>query len=97
MSFTHVGFPIRKSADRWPFAPTHSLSQLITSFIASESQGIRHAPLLTSFALLHRLHGMKKPHDLYFYFLVAQHVKDRLSVPYFRTNRHGWRITDSNR
>ena len=32
-----------------PTAPTRSLSQLITSFIASESQGIRHAPLLTFF------------------------------------------------
>ena len=49
MSFTHVGCPIRKSPDQWPFAPTRSLSQLITSFFASESQGIRHAPLLTFF------------------------------------------------
>ena len=47
MSFTHVGCPIRKSTDRRLFAPTRSLSQLITSFFASESQGIRHAPLLT--------------------------------------------------
>ena len=29
------------------FAPNRSLSQLITSFIAFESQGIRHTPLLT--------------------------------------------------
>ena len=49
LSFTQVGCPIRKSPDQWPFAPTRSLSQLITSFIASESQGIRHAPLLTFF------------------------------------------------
>ena len=41
------GCPIRKSADRRSFAPPRGLSQLITSFIASESQGIRHAPLLT--------------------------------------------------
>ena len=33
-------------ADQRSFAPTRGLSQLITSFIASESQGIRHAPLL---------------------------------------------------
>ena len=29
------------------FAPNRSLSQLITSFIAFESQGIRHTPLIT--------------------------------------------------
>ena len=45
--FRMTGCPIRKSADQRSFAPTRSLSQLITSFIASESQGIRHAPLLT--------------------------------------------------
>ena len=43
------GCPIRKSADQRLFASTRSLSQLITSFIASVSQGIRHAPLLTLF------------------------------------------------
>ena len=52
MSYTHVGCPIRKSTDQWLFAPTRCLSQLITSFIASESQGIRHAPLLTFFLLV---------------------------------------------
>ena len=48
-SFRMSGCPIRKSSDQRLFAPTRSLSQLITSFIASESQGIRHAPLLTFF------------------------------------------------
>ena len=48
-SFRMTGCPIRKSSDQRLFAPTRSLSQLITSFIASESQGIRHAPLLTFF------------------------------------------------
>ena len=48
-SFRMPGCPIRKSSDQRLFAPTRSLSQLITSFIASESQGIRHAPLLTFF------------------------------------------------
>ena len=38
------GCPIRKSADQWVFAPTRGLSQLVTSFVASESQGILHAP-----------------------------------------------------
>ena len=42
-----VGCPIRKSAHQRSFAPTRGLSQLITSFIASVSQGIHHAPLLT--------------------------------------------------
>ena len=48
-SFRMTGCPIRKSSDQRSFAPTRSLSQLITSFIASESQGIRHAPLFTFF------------------------------------------------
>ena len=46
-SFRLPGCPIRKSADQRSFAPPRGLSQLITSFIASESQGIRHAPLPT--------------------------------------------------
>ena len=41
------GCPIRKSPDQRLFAPPRSLSQLITSFIASESQGIPHALLVT--------------------------------------------------
>ena len=48
MPFRHAGCPIRKSADQWSFAPTRGLSQLITSFIASVSQGIHLAPLSTS-------------------------------------------------
>ena len=52
-SFRMTGCPIRKSPDQRLFAPTRSLSQLITSFIASESQGIRHAPLLTFFIIAH--------------------------------------------
>ena len=51
-----VGCPIRKSAGQWVFAPRRSLSQLVTSFIASESQGILHVPLspfLGSFDLTH--------------------------------------------
>ena len=40
------GCPIRKSADQWPFAPTRGLSQLVTSFIACESLGIRRTPFL---------------------------------------------------
>ena len=46
-AFSLPGCPIRKSADQWPFAPTRGLSQLITSFFASESQGIPYALLVT--------------------------------------------------
>ncbi len=44
------GCPIRRSADQRPFAPPRGFSQLTTSFIASVSLGIHHAPLL-SFSL----------------------------------------------
>ena len=47
--FNIMGFPIRKSPDQILFANPRSLSQLITSFFASESQGIPHTPLITSF------------------------------------------------
>ena len=36
----HVGCPIRISAGRWIFAPNRSFSQLITSFVGSQCQGI---------------------------------------------------------
>ena len=47
-AFNLPGCPIRKSEDQRLFASPPSLSQLITSFVASESQGIRHAPFITS-------------------------------------------------
>ena len=47
--FNQVGCPIQTFADQWLFAPPHNFSQLITSFVASESLGILHAPLLTFF------------------------------------------------
>ncbi len=40
-----AGCPIRKSTGQRVFAPRRGLSQLVTSFFASESQGIPHAPL----------------------------------------------------
>ena len=40
-----VGFPIRKFMDQSLFSAPHDLSQSITSFIASYSQGIHHTPL----------------------------------------------------
>ena len=46
-AFSRTGCPIRKSPGQRPFAPNRGLSQLVTSFIACESQGIRHVPFLT--------------------------------------------------
>ena len=43
--FIVPGCPIRKSPDYRLYAATRSLSQLTTSFIASQRLGIRHAPL----------------------------------------------------
>ena len=43
--FRATGYPIRTPADQRTFAPSRRFSQLITSFIASGSQGIHHAPL----------------------------------------------------
>ena len=48
-SVRRPGCPIRKSPDQGSFAPTRGLSQLITSFVASVSLGIRHTPFLTFF------------------------------------------------
>ena len=45
---TAGGCPIRTPAGQWPVAPHRSFSQLPASFVASSSQGIRHAPLFTS-------------------------------------------------
>ena len=47
--FNVVGCPIRKFTDQFVFANPRNLSQLITSFIASESQGIPRVPFLTFF------------------------------------------------
>ena len=63
-SFRMSGCPIRKSSDQRLFAPTRSLSQLITSFIASESQGIRHAPFFTF--LIHSPTLACRRDDIYF-------------------------------
>ena len=41
-----VGFPIRKSPDQRVFAAPRGLSQLTTSFIAAQRQGIRQVPLV---------------------------------------------------
>ena len=41
------GFPIQKSPDLWVFAPPRSLSQLVTSFIGSQCQGIHPVLFVT--------------------------------------------------
>ena len=48
-AFYLPGCPIRISRDQGLFAPPPGFSQLITSFFASESLGILHAPLFTFF------------------------------------------------
>lgn len=48
-SIARVGCPIRILTDQRLFAPPRYFSQLITSFIVSESQGIPRTPLLTFF------------------------------------------------
>ena len=65
--FNLMGCPIRKSRDQRSFAPTPSLSQLVTSFIACESQGIRHAPFITF--------SHKKLGRIYFQLLASMIVK----------------------
>ena len=44
--FNISGCPIRTPADQGSFAPPRRFSQLTASFVASESQGIPHAPLV---------------------------------------------------
>ena len=51
-----VGFPIRRSWDHRLFAPSPSLSQRTTSFIASYRQGIHQMPLSHLIALISNAH-----------------------------------------
>ena len=69
-TFSILGFPIRISADHVLFANPRSFSQLITSFVASESLGIPRVPFLTFF-LIYTLAG------LYFF----QDVKELFTPP----------------
>jgi hypothetical protein len=50
------GCPIRKSTDQSLFAAPRSLSQRITSFIASQCQGIHQMPLSRLIALIINAH-----------------------------------------
>ena len=94
-AFNCVGCPIRKSSDQSLFAASRSLSQLITSFFASESQGIRHAPLLTFF-----LNSFKSriSHTVLFPFsTLLLSICQRSSFAITCVIAVWWRITDSNR
>lgn len=51
-----VGFPIRKPSDQRLFAPSRSLSQRTTSFIASYRQGIHQMPLSHLITLICNVH-----------------------------------------
>ncbi len=88
--FNLMGCPIRKSWGQRSFAPNPSLSQLITSFIACESQGIRHSPFPTFARALSSIKGKHRLIilsaeiflKLYFYEKICftsclQYVKDR--------------------
>ena len=93
-SFRMTGCPIRKSSDQRLFAPARSLSQLITSFIASESQGIRHAPLLT-FSLTDNVWSI---YTFSFNFTFFCYIMSKIVWEYSDlTESQEWRITDSNR
>ena len=59
------GCPIRKSAGQCVFATRRSFSQLVTSFFASESQGIPHAPFVVPlFLYTSRLRHVVSPFGL---------------------------------
>ena len=108
-----TGCPIRKFTDRRLFAPTRNLSQLITSFFASESLGIPHVPLscFISYELdsrTYHTYNNQDKFDRFFIYLLLfllftcsclHHVKDLDYLHYkqLRCKRKLWRITDSNR
>ena len=98
--FNIPGCPIRKSPHQRLFAPTQSLSQLITSFIASESLGIHHTPLffysivIRYFLYVSLYIFMYAISDWYRFFVLFtfQHVKEHIPI-FFREK---WRIRESN-
>ena len=90
------GCPIRTSRDLWPFAPPPGFSQLVTSFLASESLGIHRLPFL-AFLLARARAADRHVFSLLCFFSTCS------SLPSCqRPRRHpsmpdSWRITDSNR
>ena len=90
------GCPIRKSAGQGSFAPNRGLSQLITSFIASVSLGIRHTPLF-AFPMKISSRTCGTTHSALYFNVVFSTV---LLVPICQRSfvqKDTWRITDSNR
>ncbi len=69
--FNIVGCPIQVFTDRIVCANPRNFSQLITPFIASESQGIPHTPL---FCLLYQSRYLKR--DRFFYLSNDKQVKN---------------------
>ena len=81
IAFNYVGSPIRTSMGHRSFASTHSFSQLITSFVSSESLGIPHT-LLFDFSLY-----------LCFFIFFFLYVNELFKRP----KAFWWRMTESNR
>ncbi len=67
--FNCMGCPIRKFRDQYVFATPPNLSQLITSFFASQSLGIPRVPLVTYYSLF-------SISTLFYYFNQFQYVKE---------------------
>ena len=63
LAFSQTGCPIRTPPGHRLCAPRRGFSQLVASFIASESQGILHAPCLTSCALAACVSTPGRPRD----------------------------------
>jgi hypothetical protein len=87
------GCPIRTSTDYRLCAPTRSLSQLTTSFFASQSQGIHHTPLIISSKLYLSC-------VMFFYYLILCIVHlflmNSSSMSMIFAFLFLWRIRDSN-
>ncbi len=73
-AFSGRGCPIRTSADQFVLADPRGFSQLITSFFASESQGLLHTPFLTSIHPNFRRDAYVLAFSLLYSF--TQHVKE---------------------
>ena len=95
------GSPIRTPPDQRPLAPTRGFSQLVASFIACRSLGIRRAPFVTCSRTPTRGTRMTRlgpaptgrGPPLLVSLLCVHHVKD----PHPPAREGMWRMTESNR
>ena len=71
-----MGCPIRKSTLHRIFAPKRGLSQLVTSFFASESQGILHVPFSPFLFLFYG----KSPLIILVFFAVSANIPSACEV-----------------